>query len=142
MSYQKSNDTILNQIASDYKLVQYSAIILFIWPILKSRAEICQIFHTYFGQYDDIKSFFLRLPAITVSSLQISILNLFTNIRDRSTTTWKDWRVILLWWGYIFWILPLVCILQIHEIGPFMPKSSVFIFLKFRVLYQMISKSD
>ena len=141
MSYQKSNDTILNQIASDYKLGQYSAIILFIWPILKSRAEICQIFHTYLGNTMTSKVFF----EITCNN-GIIAPNLYSEsfyyIRDRSTTTWKDWKVILLWWGYIFWILLIVCILQIHEIGPFMPKSSVFIFLKFRVLYQMISKSD
>ena len=51
-------------------------------------------------------------------------------------------KVILLWWGYIFWFLIPFWILQVHEIGAFMPNSSVFIFLMLRALYWMISKSD
>ena len=31
----------------------------------------------------------------------------------------KDWKVILLWWGYRFWFLLVFWILRVHEIGPF-----------------------
>ena len=53
----------------------------------------------------------------------------------------KDWKVILLWWGYRFWFLLNFWVLHVHEISPFMPNSSVFIFLMLRVLYRMICKS-
>ena len=36
----------------------------------------------------------------------------------------------------IFWVL------HVYEIGPFMPNSSVFIFLMLRALYRMICKSS
>ena len=47
----------------------------------------------------------------------------------------KEGKVILLWWIYRFWFL-----LRVYEIGPFMPNSSVFIFLMLRFLYRMIVK--
>ena len=31
----------------------------------------------------------------------------------------KDWKVILLWWGYTFWFLLIFWVLRVHEIGPF-----------------------
>ena len=40
----------------------------------------------------------------------------------------KDWKVILLWWGYRFWFLLIFWILPVHKIGPFMPNSSVVFF--------------
>ena len=36
-------------------------------------------------------------------------------------------KVILLWWGYRFQLLLIFWILCVHEIGTFMPNSSVFI---------------
>ena len=49
-------------------------------------------------------------------------------------------KVIWLCWGYIFWFLLILWILCVHEIGPFMPSSSVFIQLMLCALYRMISK--
>ena len=46
----------------------------------------------------------------------------------------KLYKVILLCWGYRFWFLLIFWILRVHEIGTFMPNSSVFIFLMFRAL--------
>ena len=43
----------------------------------------------------------------------------------------KDWKVILLWWGYRFWFLLIFWVLCVHEIGPFMPSLSIFIQLMF-----------
>ena len=54
----------------------------------------------------------------------------------------KEGKVILLWWGYRFWFLLIFWVLRVHEIGPFMPNSSVFIFLLLRALYRMICKSS
>ena len=34
------------------------------------------------------------------------------------------------------------CVLHVNQLGPFMPNSSVFIFLLFRALYRMICKSS
>ena len=34
----------------------------------------------------------------------------------------------MLWWGYRFWFLLIFWILHVHETGPFMPKSSFFIY--------------
>ena len=36
-------------------LINYSAIIFLIGLILEARAKICQIFRSYFGQYNNIK---------------------------------------------------------------------------------------
>ena len=47
-------------------------------------------------------------------------------------------KVILLCWGCKFWILLIFWILHIHEIGPFMPSSLVFIQLMLCALYRMI----
>jgi hypothetical protein len=41
----------------------------------------------------------------------------------------KEGKVILLWWGYRFWFSLIFWVLRVHEIDPFMPNSSVFIFL-------------
>jgi len=50
-------------------------------------------------------------------------------------------KVTWLCWGYIFWSLLILSILHVHEIWPFMPNSSVFIFLMLRALYRIICKS-
>ena len=50
-------------------------------------------------------------------------------------------NVIWLYWGYRFWFLLIFFILHVHEIWPFMPNSSVFIFLMLRALYRMIPKN-
>ena len=44
----------------------------------------------------------------------------------------KEEKMILLWWGYRFWFLLIFWVLCVYEIGPFMPNSPVFIFLKLR----------
>ena len=54
----------------------------------------------------------------------------------------KLYKVIWLCWGYRFWFLLIFLVLHVHEIGPFMPNSSVFIFLMLRALYRMICKSS
>ena len=54
----------------------------------------------------------------------------------------KEGKVILLWWGYRFLFLLIFWVLHVHKIGPFMPNSSVFIFLMLRALYRMICKSS
>ena len=38
----------------------------------------------------------------------------------------KGWKVILLWWGHIFWFLLIFWVLRFHEIGSFMSNSSVY----------------
>ena len=50
----------------------------------------------------------------------------------------KDEKVILLWWGDRFWILLIFWVLRVHEIGPFMPNSSVFIELMLRILEKRV----
>ena len=85
-----------------------------------------------------------------------SIIILHSNIQQNNHTIWygrkssqiyrvshsKVSKVILLWWGCTFWFLLIFWVLHVHEIGAFMPNSSVFIFLMLRALYWMISKSD
>ena len=53
----------------------------------------------------------------------------------------KDEKVILLWWEDRFWFLLIFWVLHVHEIGPFMPNSPVFIFLMLCALYRMICKN-
>ena len=54
----------------------------------------------------------------------------------------KLYKVIWLCWGYRFWFLLIFLVLCVHEIGPFMPNSSVFIFLMLRTLYRLICKNS
>ena len=54
----------------------------------------------------------------------------------------KVYKVILLCWGYRFWFLLKFWILRIHEIGPLIPKSSVFICLMLRALYRIVYKNS
>ena len=49
-------------------------------------------------------------------------------------------KVILLWWGDRFWFLLIFWVLHLHEIGPFMPQSSVFIEMMFWAIYGQESK--
>ena len=49
-------------------------------------------------------------------------------------------KVIWLCWGYRFWFLLIFWVLCVHEIGPFMPSSSVFIQLMFRSICGPICK--
>ena len=51
-------------------------------------------------------------------------------------------KVIWLCWGYSFWFLLIFWVLQVHELGTFMPNSSVYIFLMLCDPYRMISESD
>ena len=49
-------------------------------------------------------------------------------------------KVILLCWGYRFWFFLIIWTLRVYEIGPFMPNSSVFMFLMLRALYGSIDQ--
>ena len=71
---------------------------------------------------------------------QITPLLAFCLAKKYRVSHSKDWKVILLWWGYRFWFLLLFWILHVPEIGSFMPNSSVFIFLMLHALYRMICK--
>ena len=89
----------------------------------------------------------------------LSFLSVFLSARgtDKKTTSakiWaivnekyrvshsKDWKVIRLSWGHRFWFLLLFWVLHVHWLSPFMPNSSVLIFLMLRALYRMICKSS
>jgi hypothetical protein len=63
------------------------------------------------------------------------------NLRYRVSHS-KEGKVILLWWRYRFWFFLIFWVLRVHEIDPFMPNSSVFIFFMLRALYRMICKSS
>ena len=54
--------------------------------------------------------------------------NYFCRQKGYIGTHSKVGKVILLSWGYRFWFLLILWILRVHEIGAFMPNSSVFIF--------------
>ena len=55
----------------------------------------------------------------------------------------KEGKVILLWWGYRFWFLLIFLVLHVHEIGTFMPNSSVFIvFMLIRKESKSISSAE
>ena len=44
----------------------------------------------------------------------------------------KDWKVIMLWWGYRFWFLLIFWILHVHEIGAFIRVLVDFFFVDTR----------
>ena len=54
----------------------------------------------------------------------------------------KLYKVIWLCWGHRFWFLLIFLVLHVHEIGTFMPNSSVFILLMFPALYMMVCKNS
>ena len=100
--------------------------------------HIC--FHSFSSKwYDYLKiSYKFRIGNLwkhVVSSL--NVIDFFGDLKYRVSHS-KEGKVILLWWGYRFWFLLIFWILHVHEIGAFMPNSSVFIYFMFRTLYRMI----
>ena len=67
---------------------------------------------------------FMDLFAFSNSACFYNVLFCFTTAFTHS----KPEKVILHWWGHRLWFLLLFWVLHAHELGPFMPNSSVFIF--------------
>ena len=86
------------------------------------------------------KEFFERYTVWTIFWLGVLQSRITPNLGKYRVSHSKEYKVILLWWGYRFWFLLIFWILRVHEIGAFMPKSSVFIFLMLRALYGSISQ--
>jgi hypothetical protein len=54
----------------------------------------------------------------------------------------KPGKVILLWWGYRFWFLPILGIIRVYEKGTItVPSSSVYFFAKFSIFLHIVLDS-
>ena len=53
---------------------------------------------------------------------------------------YKPSKVILPWWGYIFWFLPIFGVLLVHEKSTFIPSWSVFIEMTLHAIYGLLCK--
>ena len=109
------------------------------WHLFCIILELCLLLWQIVKQEQILKAWRLPVPIIRMlHGLFIPcLIGMFVKLwsfKYRVSHS-KEGKVILLWWGYRFWFLLIFWVLHVHEIGPFMPNSSVFIFLMLRALY-------